>query len=127
MSKIKVLRVRVGQRPEVIEIDPGLSAMQEIVGGYIECLPIDFGIDLWLNEEGSFSLPVNFLIPAIAPTPPEGAVVIYADPDLARPGERSVHIIHGDVFFARHDDDGETVSLTAEDIFNLMSSFQGRA
>lgn len=128
-KRINVLRVNVGQRPTVEEIDNRLDDMQAIVSGYIECLPLPGGIDLWLNEEGALiPLPVNFLVPAVAPMPPpDCSFIVYASPGLARPGERGVHIIHGDVFFARHDDEGETISLTDADIKMLMQTFAERA
>ena len=52
-KKIKVLFLEVQKEPVVLEIDTGLEAMQKLVGGYIECVPLnDHGLDLVCNEEG---------------------------------------------------------------------------
>ena len=50
----------VGQPPEVCNIPNTLEAMQSLVGGYIQLVPIGLGIDLLCNEEGLLlKLPVN--------------------------------------------------------------------
>jgi hypothetical protein len=49
---IKILVVPVGKKPVVREIATGLAAMQTIVGGYIQMVPIAKGIDLVCDEEG---------------------------------------------------------------------------
>jgi hypothetical protein len=127
---IKVLVCRIGQAPVVEEIDSGLEAMQKIVGGYIENLRLEDGVDLWCNEEGSFTQKVNRVIPARAPELPPGYTVddiIKTDPNLADPGEMGVHRIHGDFFIARTDEEGASVSLTEEDISKyvvLMTIYQ---
>lgn len=55
MKKIKVLLVKVGEEPKVVEIENTLEAKQKIVGGYIEmvCPPIhDDSAVIICNEEG---------------------------------------------------------------------------
>ena len=55
MEKIKVLIVKVGESPQVVEIENTLEAKQKIVGGYIEmaCPPIhDDSAVIICNEEG---------------------------------------------------------------------------
>lgn len=45
---------------EYREIDNTLEAMQEIVGGYIECISVDRDIVIVCNEEGKMrGLPIN--------------------------------------------------------------------
>lgn len=52
--KIKVLKVEPRKKPEVVEIDDGLSSLQHEVDGYIEvCYPFDDDYAcIVLNEEG---------------------------------------------------------------------------
>jgi hypothetical protein len=54
---MRVLVVEPECRPEVKEIDDSLSAMQEIVGGYIQAVhldDLDDSVVLVCNEEGKF-------------------------------------------------------------------------
>ena len=59
---MRIIVKKVGQNPEVKEIQGTLENLKEIVGGYIEC--VDFGYDNILmvcNEEGKLlRLPPNF-------------------------------------------------------------------
>jgi hypothetical protein len=88
--KIKIIKAPVGSEPFVVEIDNGLDAMQAQVGGLIEVVRVD-GLDLICNEEGLLlSLPYNRTVGG--------------------------HRIHGDFFLSRHDEDGEAVSVTTDDI-----------
>ena len=92
---MRIMIKEVGHAPRVEDIELDLAEMQDIVGGYIECLSITDRVDMWLNEEGKLiGLPLNMLI--------------------SHKGEL-VDTIQGDVFFASHDGEGETVSLTEED------------
>jgi hypothetical protein len=103
MSKIpvtiKVITCRVGQAPRVEEMETGLASMQAMVGGYITCLAIDEGVDLWCNDEGLFTCEPNRLV-------------------RGQP-------IHGNVFIAAHDEEGETVSLPEEKIPHLLNVARG--
>lgn len=60
-SKLSVLLVEPGKRPEIIEIHDTLKAMQNIVGGDIEVYePFDDEIAIVCNEEGKVKgLPLN--------------------------------------------------------------------
>lgn len=52
---------RVGQSPQVEDIKNDLQTLQELVGGYIECVMVGKGIVLIVNEEGKLQgLPQNF-------------------------------------------------------------------
>lgn len=100
-KKLQVIVCRVGQLPVVEHIEPGLAAMQKIVGGYIECVrlrgtPYEHGIDLWCDEE--------FLLKDYQPNRMIG-------PTLT---------IHGDFFIAAHDAEGETLGLTDAEVAELM-------
>lgn len=82
-----------------IEVDHSLESMQRLVGGFIECIQLQDGIDLWCNEEGQL-----LDLPLIQ--------------DLV-----SGRVIAGDYFFARHDSEGNTISLTDEDCALILSKF----
>ena len=60
-KKIKVVVVAADKKPEVREIPAGLDALQEIVGGYIECIyPFKDNVGFICNEEGKLlNLPLN--------------------------------------------------------------------
>lgn len=98
---LTVIVCRVGQPAVVEQIAPGLKPMQDIVGGYIECVrlegtPFEHGIDLWCDEE--------FLLKDYKPNRIIG-------PSLT---------IHGDFFIAAHDDEGETLGLTDAEVARLL-------
>ena len=58
---MKIVVKKVGQKPKVKEINGELHEMQEIVGGYIECINIVENILCVCNEEGKLmGLPLNF-------------------------------------------------------------------
>lgn len=76
-----------------------LKHLQHEVNGYIECIPGENlglpGIDLWVNDEGAVNgLPYAFSIPM---------------------SHRAVPLF-GNIVFARHNDEGDTISLTDKDI-----------
>lgn len=102
MSKLlQVIVCRVGQPAVVEQIPSGLQPMQDIVGGYIECVrlegtPYEHGIDLWCDEE--------FLLKDYKPNRVIG-------PEL---------VIHGDFFIAAHDEEGETIGLTDAEVARLL-------
>lgn len=95
-AKIKVLALLPLEPPKVMELDNTLEAMQEFVGGNIECLPLyDLGSEFILvcNDEGKLlELPPNRML--------------WGGADyLAGPG-----------FIAGTDCEGNMISLTAEEI-----------
>lgn len=58
---MKIVVKKVGQNPEVKEINGELHEMQEIVGGHIECINIADNILCVCNEEGKLiGLTPNF-------------------------------------------------------------------
>ena len=57
---MKIIKISVGERPLVKEIDEGLKPMQREVGGLIEMILLDNDIALICNEEGKLSgMPIN--------------------------------------------------------------------
>ena len=98
---MKILVKKVGEPCEVKEVEKlELEDMQELVGGLVECMRIDFGVDdypvfadVWLNEEGK----INNLNPNFALFNEDGIV----------------DVVVGDVFIA-DSRDGETIGLSDE-------------
>lgn len=86
------------------DISEGLEHLQKIVGGYIE-IPFlgrvfrDKAIDMIINEEGKF----------IEGLKPEIAIVNEEQGNI-------LDIVYGNCIFASHDDEGNTVGLTEEQI-----------
>jgi hypothetical protein len=73
--------------------------LSEGVGGYIECVHVRQGIDMWCNEDGiSLNLPMNAF-----------ATMMYW---AAFPQTVLQAFIYGDVVFTSTDGMGETTSLT---------------
>jgi hypothetical protein len=89
---------------EVKEIKNTLDELQKIVGGYIE-IPMlsrvfrDNGIDVIINDEGKF----------IEDCKPEIAIV---DGDT----KQVLDVVHGNCIFASHDEEGNTIGLTEEQL-----------
>lgn len=86
---------------EEFRADDSLKQLQEAVGGYIERVPYNFGlgIDCFCDEDGLIKggdIVVNTAIANIAKIP-----------------------IVGNVAFAAHDCEGETIGLTAEQCAEL--------
>lgn len=53
---MKVLKVEPNKKPELVWIDDTLEALQDAVGGYIECIcPFPEHIGLVCNEEGKLN------------------------------------------------------------------------
>ena len=59
---MKIVVKKVGQTPEVREVENELHVFQEIVGGYIECFQIFDDVLCVCDEEGKLKgLPINFV------------------------------------------------------------------
>lgn len=97
---MKIVVKKAGCMPEVQEIKGTLENIQQIVGGYIECLPVFENVLCVCNEEGKIlRLPPNF-----------------------RFGN---DIIVGDVFFCAGAEE-EFVSLNDKQIETIMTIFKAR-
>jgi hypothetical protein len=94
MGKIKVLAKKVGEELKLVEFEHSYDNMCKIVEGRLEVVGLPLDIDMWLNEEGLLEQKnVN--------------VITFLS-------GRQVHQIVGNIFFAGHDEEGETISLTDE-------------
>lgn len=119
-----VLHCQVGRRPRVIELTGGLPQMQAMVGGLVDCVELDSGLDVWFNDEGLLlGLPLNRSFPTIVKAPPPGpwdfVSILGDDDDRLKPGEVGEWRIHGDLFIARNDGRGNLTALTNDDIVML--------
>ena len=60
---MKVIIKKVGQQPEIVDIENTLESMQKIVGGYVELVHVRTGCVMLCNEEGGMQgLPYNFTL-----------------------------------------------------------------
>lgn len=62
---VKVIIVEPNQGPKEVETDGSLKSFQELVGGYLEVIPVKmkFGIVLLANEDGLMQrLPKNRIV-----------------------------------------------------------------
>jgi hypothetical protein len=132
IAKIKILHCKIGQPPAVVEISQTLQALQQLVGGYIEFLPIKRKgprtLSFLLNEEGTMAgLPLNTLAFAERPLDPEGFVMIELQRGLAQPGQPGVRRLLGDIAVVAASGT-HNVSLTDEEVKTyvpLLSRFVG--
>ena len=108
---MKVLVLSNGELKET-EIGTELEDLQKIVGGYIE-IPFlsevfrNNGIDIIINDEGKF----------IEDCKPQIAIV---DGET----KQVLDVVHGNCIFASHDEEGETVGLTKEQMKVVMQELQ---
>ncbi|MHC5291049.1 hypothetical protein CHCC14819_0483 [Bacillus licheniformis] len=93
---------------KVIEEFPAtLRDMQEFVEGYVGIVKVDHSITIWVNDDGrKEELTPNFAL-------------------LDR-NDKVVDYVAGKAFFAGTDDEGNTISLTDEEIKDIKSRFVSR-
>lgn len=98
MSEFNVVVLRAGSNePELRSIDGSLGSMQEIVGGMIEAVTLDYesGICLYCNEEGKL----------------KEMVANLALPELN-------DIVVGNVFIAAHDKEGALRRMSDAEVYS---------
>ena len=105
---VRILEVKQDKRVVDRKIDGNLRSYQEIVGGYVERIVLTGdaftpGIDLVINEEGLLQDLPNTIC-------------------IQMQGQKEPQPIAGPCFFIRHDEEGDWVSLTYEDIKFCMDS-----
>lgn len=93
-KQLKILKLESGKSAEIKMIEHSMKSLQNEVQGHFGYLQVTDGIDVWFNEE--------FLFMDYSPT-------IFINGQL----------LHGPVFFAGHDGEGETRSLTHQELFAL--------
>ena len=97
-NMIKVLKIEVGEPPEIKEIPNELRGLQHEVGGFIECVYLDDGAIAVVNEEGKLN--------GMEPNRRLGA-----------------DIICGPFFICRDNSDGDFASLSEEQINKYSEKF----
>lgn len=116
---MKIIIKRCNEPCYVAEVEKlELEDMQSMVGGNIELIECNVGsaenpmyVDVWLNEEGK-----------IREMPPNLALVAHG-------GDKSsglfewIDCLHGDLFFAASDSEGNTVGLSEEQITETLMCF----
>jgi hypothetical protein len=94
-NSISIVVKEPNKKPEVRIIDGSLEEMQKIVGGYIEPVRVSGNIELFVNEDGlSENLPLNLYV---MDTP-----------------------LFGTIFAAAHNEEGDTISLTKNQITQMI-------
>ena len=64
MDKIRVLIIEPNKEPRQARIEHNLKTLQEVVGGLIEYVELEYNVDLICNEEGKLdNLELNRSIP----------------------------------------------------------------
>jgi len=100
---VTILVIEPEQAPVTREVVAELRALQAVVGGYLEAVPLAPGIALWCNEERNLhGLRPNRLLPEIG------------------------DIIYGTFIIARTGSDGNWVSLTDKDVTHYSRKFRNR-
>jgi len=95
---MRVLIVKPQEKPYVSEIEEGLESMQSVVDGLIEFVDLDDNTTLVCNEEGK----------------------IYGLEGNRRVGR---DIIAGTFFLCGYNEDGQSISLTDEQISKYQEKF----
>lgn len=103
---IKGLLVKPYKAPEIIEFSEEYGELQKLVEGYIEMPYLFDDVDIVINEEGKLI--------GLEPN-----VYIYDDNDL-------VDVIVGNIVVVGHNDEGETISLTDEQIDKYTKVFANK-
>lgn len=104
---MKIIVKKHGEIPAIVERDEiTLNDMQEMVGGLIECIHVGGKVDMWCNDMGKLlEMPINIVL-----------------------GSESGDIldtIHGDIFFAGHNDVGDTIGLSDGEATWIMNKLDG--
>lgn len=109
MATADVSGVRVDVEGAVSQVSASggdtLRMLQTAVGGYVDVVRLPEGIDMWVSDEGSYTQPVNAWASVLND-------VLGGQP-----------VIWGPVVFASSTEEGDTVSLSAEQTAQLAAWF----
>jgi hypothetical protein len=109
MEKIRVMLVKADSDVLTVtdHFEHSLENMQKAVGGYIEAVRVTDDIVMWLNEEGKLNdLEPNFNLNGV--------------------GGLAIDVVVGDVVITGTNEEGDTTSLTAENVEELKKRFTNR-
>lgn len=104
--EIKILFIKPGEKPEVMEVEDKLESYQKLVGGYIEMVYLTDDVALICNEEGKImglKNNRNFNLPHFKDCVVGNIVIVGVD-----------------------DDSGEFVSLNAAQIERFTNAFSNK-
>jgi hypothetical protein len=109
MENIRAMVVKADS--EVLTVtdhfEHSLESLQKAVGGYIEAVSVTHDIVMWVNEEGKLNnLTPNFNLNGI--------------------GDLILDVVVGDVVFTGTNGEGDTTSLTYDDVEELKKRFTNR-
>lgn len=97
---MKTVTIKSG-KIEVTDISRILESKKEFIGGPLTYVSVTPNIDMWLNDEGKLQgLEQNMIL------------LLHSRP---------FDIVCGNVFFASHNEEGETIGLNDSQIETLMS------
>ena len=83
------------------EIGDSYSMIQKAVSGWIECVRLNNGVDMWVNEEGKIlDLPYN----------PTATAIFWANFGFMS------DVIVGNVIFTSSNDEGDTIGLNVSQV-----------
>lgn len=108
-NTIRVVLVEAGNNEiKVINSwEDSLDNLQRFVGGYVQAIRVNSSITLWINEEGKqMGLEPNFY--------------------LVKEDGKPYDMVVGNVLIAGTDDEGDSASLTDEEIQELQERFLNR-
>lgn len=108
LKKIRIVIAEPGKPAEIRECENTLEAMQALVGGYLECVTIWSGHDMWVNENG-------------AQLKPNRKVAAYSKTF----GDEAFWPILGTLFIANHTEDGDMESLDLNAATMLVAELNG--
>ncbi len=104
---LKGILVRPGDKPEVIEFGEGYKELQRLVEGNFEMPALFNDVDVVINEEGKFN---------------------GSDPNrLLYYRGQLIDILFGNILIIDANEEGETISLSAEKINKYMKIFNSEA
>lgn len=100
---MRVIYKKVGQKPELIEIEHTLKNFQNLVGGLIDCFDIDDDVSIIFDDDGK---------------------LVGKEPNIVIGKGFWQDVIVGDIVFAGiNRREGEFISLTDEQVDYIMSIF----
>lgn len=96
---MKAVYKKVGEAPQVVDIENTLEALQKAVGGYIEVIGVEGDILMICDEEGKLKgKAANFTV--------------------------RNDVIVGDVLFVQNGYDGDFTDMNADNIIRVLESFE---
>lgn len=104
MSKIRVIVKKVGEEPQITEIENSYEAISSIVEGYVEHIYLSNEVGCWLNEEGKLKqLPLNM--------------------KLQDCKGKNFDLLNGNLVLIQEEEDKISISMTDENVDKYLKQF----